>query len=855
MSPQPAPVKQMPLNIPQRSRLISQLREHRHVLVIVTLLTLALTYPAIRYVLRSDVFWLPGENYDVFIKYWDVWYGGQFLTGQADRFYTDLMFYPKGLSLNYHPFFIPQIIVVNALSIFLPVSNAISLTYLLITATCAFSAYVYLFWLFKDKWIALFGAVVFGFSPHVVGHPYHPDIASMATVPLAIYCFHRGLRERRMRLVILAGLLTGLTTVISMYMYVCIVIMLGFFICAFAVSKLRDKRFWLAVLLLLLAIAVSSVWRVYPLMAGSEDIDEVAVWHGERELRADALSYFINYRNPFIGPLAETVMEFSTGGHISTTSYLGYLPLALILYGLFASATRRRMLPWALLCAVFLVLRLGSHLNVNGILYPDIMLPKYYFDQILPAIFESFWEVDNFMMGALLPLTVLACFGLAAIQKRFATASKPLFILALVALVVVEYWIPAQGRVISDEQVAYLDWLKQDDETKESRLINLPMGRRNSKVYNLYQALSGFPQAEGAISRTPEGAFDYFRANYLLNAWYDRRSVHCDTPDREAYLAGLGQLEQDGFSHVVFHRQRQNWAEVRESFQGIKPSYIDDFVSIYRLQDLRDSCPQQLDAVQRFAFAYADALKKPSILDERPDVVVIFPPSAEANDYFMRYLRVYSEIDKTVITVTSDEQGNIKIQRSPFWGSDPTLDQILHSAVWLVNDYAEFDAEQTVAYQEWFSKRFKFCTRFHEDERTAIDAYIRLEYPCAALDGQSPVAIRYDSGLQLQYAAFDALADKVRFYLAWTNITDGMMAYSIQFVGEDGNMVLQYDDVIHSQLLAVPEVETTALLEGNYSVQLIVYDFETRKSQGGVISDTAERFERELQLGKLAAPG
>ena len=38
-------------------------------------------------------------------------------------------------------------------------------------------------------------------------------------------------------------------------------------------------------------------------------------------------------------------------------------------------------------------------------------------------------------------------------------------------------------------------------------------------------------------------------------------------------------------------------------------------------------------------------------------------------------------------------------------------------------------------------------------------------------------------------------------------------------------------------------------------MRLIVYDFETRVSQGGVIGDTAERFEREVQLGKLELPG
>ena len=59
----------------------------------------------------------------------------------------------------------------------MPVSNAFSLAYLLIIVFCALSAYVYLHWLFSDKWIALLGAVVFGLSPHVVGHPFHPGIA------------------------------------------------------------------------------------------------------------------------------------------------------------------------------------------------------------------------------------------------------------------------------------------------------------------------------------------------------------------------------------------------------------------------------------------------------------------------------------------------------------------------------------------------------------------------------------------------------------------------------------------------------------------------------------------------------
>ena len=81
-------------------RLRGRLREHRHFVIVLTLLTLAVTFPTIVQVFRTDIFWHPGgEHADSFIKLWDLWYGNLFLSGQADRFYTDLMFYPDGVSL------------------------------------------------------------------------------------------------------------------------------------------------------------------------------------------------------------------------------------------------------------------------------------------------------------------------------------------------------------------------------------------------------------------------------------------------------------------------------------------------------------------------------------------------------------------------------------------------------------------------------------------------------------------------------------------------------------------------------------------------------------------------------------
>ena len=573
-------------------RLRATLKEHRHFIIVVTLLTLVMTFPTIVYVFRTDVFWLPtGKSSDVYIKLWDVWYGKQFLTGQADRFHTDLIFYPEGVSLTYHPFFIPHIFVVNALRAMFPLSNAFSLAHLLVIWTSALSAYVYILWLFKDKWIALFGAVVFGLSPHVVGHANHSEVAFVATIPLALYGFHRGVVENRSLYIIVSGLATGLTTISSMYGYVCIVITLSLAMCAFSVSMWRSRTFWRLVALLIAVIALGSLWRLYPLMSDSQALGAALNYYVGRAESNDLIYFLINFRQPVFGPQLATVLQLSHIPPSDSATYLGYLPLALIFFGLLHKVSRRRMLPWLTICVLFLILSLGSILQVAGIEFPNIRLPKYYLNQIAPAVFRSFVETSIFMMGALLPLAVSSCVGIVALQDVRPSTRRSWFVVLLVVIVAFEYYIPVQENLIPREQFDYIDWLATEETENEVRLVNLPMGHKNSKRYNLYQALSGYPHVEGAISRTPDSAFDYIRANDILNTWRNDIPISCQVDTRDRYVSALEQLETDGFSHVVFHQNVGNRLTVIDSFQNAEPSYSDNYVWIYRLSDLRDSCP------------------------------------------------------------------------------------------------------------------------------------------------------------------------------------------------------------------------------------------------------------------------
>ncbi|MYD09248.1 MAG: YfhO family protein [Chloroflexi bacterium] len=836
---------------PLTHRVYRALIEHRHFFIVVTLLTLVTTFPAIIYIFKTDVYWLPSTARDIYTHVWDAWYGQLVLTGQADRPYTNLMFYPEGIDLGRHSYVLPNILAVIVFQLFLPLSNSFSLAWLLIIISSALAAYIYLLWFFEDKWIALFGAVVFAFSPHVASEPHHPDVTYIVPIPLVLYCFHRGIREQRTALIILAGVLTGLTSMGLRYTYAIVLVMLGLYVCAFALVKWRQRRFWRDIALLVLVGAVSSAWGVYPLLRSSEVSGSVLGSYGGRQYYTDAISFLVNHRHPLFGPLLDGIFQTPEGAKTSATSFLGYLPLLLVCIGLINGSTRRLMLPWALLGGVFLILRLGPVLTINGVAYPDILLPKHFLDQVPPGLFRAFVATDQFMAGAVLPLAILTCFGLVALRIRAPFPTGPAVILALVLIVAFEYYMPIREHKVPQASFDFIDWLKLEEEHGEIRLINIPMGRTPSLVYKGHQAVSGYPHSEGAISRTPESAYDYIRASYLLRAWLNLRPINCEISVREFYLADLAKLEADGFSHVVFHRPLPHGYKIGESFEYARPSYEDQFVSIYRLEDLRESCPAEPDARQRFAEAYAKTLLNNLSQINRHGIAVIFAPNIPAADLLIHHTRSYQPAGRAVLVIASDEQENVIIQSSKSNEPEAIADTAAHEALWLVNLQGEFRAERTPAFQDWFTEQFHFCKRFHEEAQAHIDLYLSADIPCSAMDESSALEVQYDSGVRLHNISHVARDEMLHFYTAWTNNAPKHYSFSLQFFDESGRKTLQYDSVIDRDLLSTHKIDASSLPAGAYSVKLIVYDFETQISQGGLVAGGGQRFERELDVARI----
>ena len=425
-------------------------RGHLPVIAIIGLLTAAMTWPTLVYVFDADVFWLPADAFDVWLPFWDAWHFQMFLAGQADFYFTDSLFYPQGMSLVYHNFSVPHMLVFGGLQAVMPASNAYCLTYMLTVFATALAGYIYFHYLFNDKWLGLLGAVIFGFSQHVIGHPHQPSMGFLATAPLSLYCFQRGILERSWTWLVTAGALGGVTAFIGLHIFVCLLLTLGMVILGFAISRWRKPDFWLGIALLLFVIGTISALRIVPMVTDPQALEQALDKRGGEEKNNDLMAYFIHYQHSGLTPLLRAAFDVTPNDDIRYDdlrykSYLGYLPLALIGLGLFGAASRRKMLPWLIAALPFLVLRLGSVLNINDQIFPDIRLPKYYLDAIFPAAFEAFHNTANFQIGILLPLAALSCYGMMTLLKDASARRRPWIVLMAVAVIAFEYFFPTSN--------------------------------------------------------------------------------------------------------------------------------------------------------------------------------------------------------------------------------------------------------------------------------------------------------------------------------------------------------------------------------------------------------------------------
>ena len=592
--------------------------------------------------------------------------------------------------------------------------------------------------------------------------------------------------------------------------------------------------------------------RFYPMLVDPQGLSSALSKGAGREAGKDLLGYFVNTQHPVIQPLLASLLPIEPFDRAWTNVvFLGYIPMLLAALAIIRKGNRRRLLPWLALALFFLIMRLGSFLTLNGSDYPHIVLPKHFLTEAFPHLFKPFWAVDNFHAGALLPFAVLACYGMAAAKQAVPAKRRLIVILFLTAATAFELYQPHAVSVFATERMEYMTWLREEPDQESIRLINLPFGVKQQKIYGLYQTQNGYPHAAGRPTRTPATAFDYINSNYILSAWNRESAVTCLPGNRAAFIDAQNQLLADGFSHIILHRYFRDLASEARSLLYLQAAYEDDFVSIYRVEDLHLNCSSSA-ILSRGA---------PHNLAERYEPGTAWPTDREMvlsmHDYAMTdglLFDYYSSLDQSSAQVFPLRLENLSGTRM----SSSRLPSIDHEAALAASATALFaydprhsDKRIVDAYEAWITKRFKACGALTESTSARVFLFARPDVPCALVASTDPLAVQYDNGASLSNLLLERNGTYLDIYFLWNRLPEAKHSISVQFFNADNEKAYNQDFVIRRESLAQHRIDLAVLAPGEYQARMIVYDFETLASVPGEIISSGLRFDRELAISTL----
>ena len=625
-----------------------------------------------------------------------------------------------------------------------------------------------------------------------------------------------------------------------MYTFVVALLTLGIYGVYLSLSRWRQAAFWRHVLVFCALCGLVSLVRVYPMIADTSVYQEGLRGYGYGLARShDVLRYFIPTRNPITEDWLRALFRSLRRRNTTTATWATSISSCLAARS-FIFRAGRRLLPWLGHSALFRALRLGDYLTVHGVEHRNIVLPEGVLSDWFPAVFGAINWLDYYQPGLIVPLAALACFGLAAVLKSRPVSVRAAAALAAIVILSLEFYAPRYGRVIRSETADYIEWLRTES-NEAIKLINLPLIDVGNPHYFLYmQTLTGYPQADGFSSRNPQAGRQYINGNLLLRRWDKSRSVHCLPHNERAYLSALDQLLEDGFSHVAVHNWRYGDQFINHSFQGVSPAYDDGFVSVYRLNDMRESCERLSIRPSRFSHFAAS----PTAIPGARSSILSFHPNASLDDESLAYLdSLFSDWRSLLHLYQAD--GEWTIQKS----GEPISD---------VDGFASDNQVITVIYNSREADRallddfaplagYELCQSEAHEDGSVIEHYLNRAFSCALLTDDETLQVDYDNGARLSNLLVEIGQEFVDVQVMWSGLPEESHAISLQVFDGAGAKVLSQDATIGSNSLARHSLDISSLAPGGYAVKLIVYNFHTGKSAPGRLSDGGS-FERALEI-------
>ena len=522
---------------------------------------------------------LAGDGFDRYVFLWTNWWVTHALSHGEPLYQTAMIFYPQGADLHFLSFSWLNTLVWWVLRPAVGSVAAFNFTVWWSWPLAGFGAYLLAREVIDDRRAAFIAGLVYAFFPYHFAQRNHLNLLSMQWTPFALLFLMRATRRGRLVDGLLAGFFFACAGLSSWHQLTLAGLLGGLWLLYAWLTERGEwaRGNWRALVLM----AVTVVVLVGPLLAP-------LVWEQfvspegqdpylgkEEETQTDLVAYVLpNLYHPLWGRVAAPVHgRFLRNKDHSVA--LGYVPLALLVYGLLRWRAVKQVRFWLLGLAAFVLLAIGPFPRINGVAYPQVPLPYRLVGWTFPVSSLRNPERFNIVVGLCLALVV----GVAVSDLlRRLSARRMAVVIAVVlgVLVLLEYWSWPFPTRSPDVPEFYYQLAR---EPGDFAVVDLPITNDLSKEYMYYQTVHGKATVTGHVSRPPEGAYDFIEGNGLLQAmWHGRQPDPAGTPAAE-----MAALADAGVRYVIVHRDHLDAKDLAAlgAYLPASPVFGDEQVLVY----------------------------------------------------------------------------------------------------------------------------------------------------------------------------------------------------------------------------------------------------------------------------------
>ncbi|HUI86751.1 MAG TPA: hypothetical protein VLY21_06325 [Nitrososphaerales archaeon] len=586
----------------------------------------------IAYVLLTILFtWPLAANFTSFVNgnvmdvFHELWYLHVDYTAPLGPFFllrTSNILYPVGVPMYFQVMSPLHAIIGAPIYYLFGLVTAYNFLYMFTFAASAFTTYLLVLYLTKNKYAAFFAGIAFGFAPvHTAQATAHLNIMASEMLPLFALFFVKMFKERSERNGIYAGLLLALNAMLDLHFLLLSAIIIVSFLLYYLLASWRsvlNKAFIIRVAIMLGVAACLGVIAFYQTLVGlffspaSQGALAAATLLGHTHRNPDILQFLLpGPENPILGKYTASIfLNFQTFGQVRT--YIGYTVLAMAAVGLAVWKKRREVFLWGFLAVVAFLISLGPNLEFNGQTTPlqGVWTYLYY----LVPFFKSFRTPYRIDYDVALAMAVMAGYGIAMIMARldrgkpgrsWTLTLKKVLVLAIICSFLVVEFLPIPYQEMNAQiPPAYTQILANDHSSYA--VLDVPAYVGND-VYLYYSTAYGMPTITGHVSRTPDSSLIFVNAAPFIDQMgqfiKNPRKGTADIFNQSVNIQVLAPyiLSQYNIKYVVVHKDLMpfglynNTVTFLSSSLGF-PIYNDSLTTVFRVDTSSVGLYQYLQA-------------------------------------------------------------------------------------------------------------------------------------------------------------------------------------------------------------------------------------------------------------------